>query len=252
MKKRKNTTTNIKKGLSKREKSKYPALQKGLNLSSRKDYIEPDYVKGVYDANGQMLIRPLTEDEMQFLNQYYEESVVTNFYHDPELRKLNKLKRSIIEDDTVKTMQKEVKRLRETDRKLHSRRIRELKEIIKITKKQNEETYSERLELIEEELQELREDKLLYPDTDDHKAFYNHNNSRNNCIFNKYRSMNQLMYLDNKQIDYALMQDIIQNADCEEDFIVNLESERDKVEKEEERLDKMLQEERTSKKKKKE
>lgn len=242
-------TKNIK-TKSKREKAKYPALDKGLNTSSRKDYIEPEYINGVYDNEGNELIRPLTDDEKSFLNQYYEEAIVTNFYHEPELRRLNKKKNQIIEDDTVKNMQKRLKVLRQ-DKTKNKKEIRQLEEIIRLTKKQNLETYADQLEEIEQELDELRQEFLLYPDREDHKAFYNENNSRNNCLYNKFRSMNQLMFLDVKKIDYATLKLLeFESMDCEDRLIQGLESEIARIEDEEERLKAVKDFEKNTKKKK--
>jgi hypothetical protein len=197
----------------KRQKVKYPALNKGMNLNSRKDYIEPEYINGVFGEDGKQVIRALTPEEKEWLNKYYEETVVTNFYHDPDLKKLNRHKKSIIVDDTVRTMQDQVKELQK-DKETNKKRIRELKEIIRLTKKQNEETYSEALEDVEEALQELREQVLLYPDKEDHKEFYNHNNARNNCIFNKTRIMGKLTDLNIEEYD-AYVANTIKDLDTE-------------------------------------
>lgn len=66
----------------KRSKAKYPALKKDLNLRSRRDYIEPEYINGVYDENGRQVIRALTAEEKEWLNKFYEETVVTSFKKD--------------------------------------------------------------------------------------------------------------------------------------------------------------------------
>lgn len=216
MKKQKSTTQSTKKekkGKSRRSKTRFPALNKGVNLSSRKDYIEPEYVDGVYDQKGHQVIRPLTYEEKAWLNQFYEETVVTNFYHDPELKKLNKQKKMIVEDEVVKDLLSEISELSE-DKEANSKRINQLKQIVRITKKQNEETYADELEEIEEELQKLREKLLLYPDKEDHKEFYNHNNARNNCIFNKKKIMGRLVGLDTEDYDNYTI-DKLKNLDLE-------------------------------------
>ena len=81
--------------MSKRKEAKYPALEKGLNVKSRKDFIEVDYVNGVKNSNGEQVIRPLNEEEKAFLNQFYEETVVTNFSHDVRIKHLNKRRKDI-------------------------------------------------------------------------------------------------------------------------------------------------------------
>ena len=206
MKKQKNMKKTGRKWVNRRTRVKYPALNKGMNLSSRKDYIEPEYIKGTFDKDGRQVIRPLNDKEMDFLNKFYEETVVTNFYHNPELRNLNKQKRQIIECETIFELKKEIKRL-EQNKKVNRKRIKELKEIIKITKKQNEEVFSEELVDLEVEIQDLREELLLYPDTEDHKVFYNENNSRNNCIFNKKRITGKLLDLNVEEYDAFVTQE---------------------------------------------
>lgn len=207
-----------------REKTEYPAFNKGLNLSSRKDYIETDYIDGVRDEEGKLVIRGLTDKEKEWLNTFYEETIITNFTHDPELKRLNRKKKAIIMDDTVKSLQLEVKKLEENKSK-NGKRIRELKQIIRLTKKQNAEIYADQLEEIEEELQELRDELLLFPDKEDHKQFYNANNARNNCIFNRSRMMNKLLTLDAEDYD-SFMATKYKNIDTEEALIYSLEREQ--------------------------
>ena len=55
----------------------------------RQDYIETDYINGIYDADGNELLRPLYASEKEFLNKYYEEVVGANFLYDNELKDLN-------------------------------------------------------------------------------------------------------------------------------------------------------------------
>jgi len=65
-----------------RSQAKYPALRKELNTKVRRPYIEADYVNGVYNENGEQVIRPLTEEETAWLNKFYKEVIVTNFKKD--------------------------------------------------------------------------------------------------------------------------------------------------------------------------
>lgn len=222
MKKQKNTTQSGKKGKStKRQKEKYPALNKGLNLSSRKDYIEPDYVDGVFDQQGNQVIRPLNDKEKKWLDDFYAETVVTDFLHHPDLKKLNDYRRAIIEDEIVKDLKAQKKELQK-DKVNNKKRIREISEIITITKKQNGEIYADQLQYIDEELQELREKHLLYSDKEDHKQFYNHNNSRNNCIFNRSRMTGKLSDLEIDEYD-AYVSSKIGGIDMEDVLISEIE-----------------------------
>ena len=186
--------------MSKRNKAKYPALEKGLNIKSRKDYIEVDYINGVKGDSGDYAIRPLNEDELEFLNKFYEETIVTNFTHDPKIKHLTQKKKNIIEDKTVQKLKKELKTLK--SEKAEKKKIKEQQEIIKLTKQQNEETYKQELEDIEIELQELREDILLYPDREDHKQFYNDNNRRNSCLYNMAKKTYKLLSIDSEEYEF--------------------------------------------------
>lgn len=70
------------KSKNRRSKAKFPALRKELNVKTRADYIEPDYIDGVYNKDGKCVIRPLTEEEKEWLNKFYEESIITSFKKD--------------------------------------------------------------------------------------------------------------------------------------------------------------------------
>lgn len=58
-----------------RNKKKYVYLSKNENLRLRQDYMDVDYINGVRDANGKMVIRPLTDEEKTFLNNFYKEDL---------------------------------------------------------------------------------------------------------------------------------------------------------------------------------
>lgn len=68
--------------MSRRSKSPYPALDPRLNLKSRAEIIETDYINGLYDKDGNQVIRALTEDEKAWLNKFYTETVNASFVKD--------------------------------------------------------------------------------------------------------------------------------------------------------------------------
>jgi hypothetical protein len=199
-----------------RQRSKYPALERKLNLNSRRDYIELDYIDGVKDSDGNMVIRPLNEEEKQFFNDFYEETIVTNFLHDDELRRLNKIKNGIIECNQVKNLKAQIKTL---DNKKDSYKINKLKHTIKLIKKQNEEKFEDEMEYLNQQIQDRREEVLLYPDPEDHKEFYTQNNARNRCLYNKIKNMGMLDHLDPKKYERYLM-GCFNNIDFE-DVLIN-------------------------------
>ena len=71
-----------KKSKSRRSMNRYPALQKNLNLKTRRYYIEPDYIDGVIGISKDSNIRPLEDKEKAFLNQFYEEFIISSFRRD--------------------------------------------------------------------------------------------------------------------------------------------------------------------------
>jgi uncharacterized protein YdaT len=62
-----------------RSQEKYPALQRSLNLKTRRYYIEPDYINGVTGVEGKQAIRALTDEEKSWLNRFYKEYIIASF-----------------------------------------------------------------------------------------------------------------------------------------------------------------------------
>lgn len=207
--------------MSKRSKSKYPALERGLNLKSRKDFIEVDYVDGVRNKNGELVIRAMTDEEKKWLNQYYEETVVTNFLHHPDLKRLNREKKDIIECALVRKLKSQVDNIKE-DYPDQVELIKELKEMIKLTKEQNSEKFAQELRQIEDSMQNIRDAVLLYPDKEDHKQFYKENNKRNVCIYNSCKKTGTLLEFDTDAYD-TFMSKNLNNVDHEMLLVTQLD-----------------------------
>jgi len=62
----------------KSQNKKYRYLSREKNLKSRRYFIETDYVNGLYDENGNQVMRPLNPEEMEWLNQFYKEDLCVN------------------------------------------------------------------------------------------------------------------------------------------------------------------------------
>lgn len=234
-------------GKNKREKSKYPALSRNLNLKSRKDYIEADeYIDGVRNSEGEIVIRPLTDEEKQFLNDFYAETIITNFLHDPRLKKLTRDKQNLLNNETTKSIKLQIKKLKE-DKEDNREKIIELKQIIKTIKDQNKDLNQDKINEINKEMQEIRDEVLLYPNKEDHKQFYNSNNSRNNCLYNRSIMMNKMTFIDEK--DFDMFSDHVSDDVYDyEDYLI-YELEERQYQKEGERLKEVMKEEKESKKK---
>ena len=207
----------------KRNQSQYPALDRRLNLPSRRDFIETDYIDGLYDQDGNTVLRPLNEEEKKFLNDFYEETVGANFLHDEELKRLSKAKKKIIEDRQILELRESLKTI--TDRKERNR----IKQIIKEVKKQNEETYEKELRSIERMMQARRRKVLLYSNKEEHKQFYKANNDRNVCLFNRLNTSQEIRYCDQDEYDYIAQKTL--DAVDYEDYLIDL-IEGDKEEEE--------------------
>ena len=158
-----------KKKKTRRQKAKYPALNKSLNLKLRKDYIEPDYVGGVKNDQGELVIRALNDEEKQFLNDFYEESVGANFLHDDELKDIN---------DEIKALKAQLKDTENPDIEIQ-----------------------ERLDYYSMLLYDRRDEVLIYPDEDDHRKIYGENNARNRCIFNRSKAAGSMVDIDTERLD---------------------------------------------------
>lgn len=188
----------------KRSKSKYPALNPNLNLKRRAEFLEIDYLD------------QLDDEGKEFLNRFHEETINTNFLNHPELKRLNDVKKAIINTveveeytqrikelkdriegyktgsvsvptaDSIHTLNKDIKRL-ETAR-------RELKKDIKIQ-------YAKELEDIEDQMQKIRDKHFLYPDKKDHRQFYDENNTRNTDLQLNLKITKTLFQLDQKNVN---------------------------------------------------
>ena len=67
-----------KKKKTRRNQAKHPELERKYALKSRQDSIETEYVDGVCDSDGNQVIRALNEEEKDWLNQFYKETVSAN------------------------------------------------------------------------------------------------------------------------------------------------------------------------------
>jgi len=68
--------------VSRRDKTKYPALDRNLNTKDRRYFIETEYINGVYGMDGKLAIRALNDEEKSFLNKYYQEVLTASFVKD--------------------------------------------------------------------------------------------------------------------------------------------------------------------------
>jgi hypothetical protein len=75
-------------GKQRKYRKKFQHLNKNGARASRKFFIEADYVRGVINDFGEQVIRPMTEEETAFLDQFYKEEVHGTFKTDKESTQL--------------------------------------------------------------------------------------------------------------------------------------------------------------------
>ena len=169
---------------SRRSNTKHPALQKKYNLKMRQDYIEPDYVNGTFNSDGEMVIRPLNNEEKTFLNAFYEEVIGANFLHDCSLRKLHSQMKPLKAKDHL------------------------------------DEDEADMLKTLQKEYYERADEVLLYSDQEDQKKLYGENNARNRCIFNRTKSMGILDELNDATYD-EFHRNVYNNKDAADILLMN-------------------------------
>lgn len=90
-----------KKRKTRRSKIKHPNLDRKYNIKARRDYIETDYIDGIYDSNGNEVMRPLTDEEKEWLDQFYKETVNANL-SDAKLYKDKKDRKQIYSENNAR------------------------------------------------------------------------------------------------------------------------------------------------------
>lgn len=86
-------------------KKKYDYLDKKGTAKTRHDYIETSYVDGVKNEAGETVMRPLTNDEREWLSQFIAETEHCNVNSGKELKRELK-NRKAIKSDWVKAKRK--------------------------------------------------------------------------------------------------------------------------------------------------
>jgi hypothetical protein len=89
-------------GKPKKHRKKFQHLNKSGARSSRKFFIETDYIRGVVNDFGEQVIRPMNEEEIEFLDKFYKEEIHGTFKTDKESTQLfRKAKRVSIKTENI-------------------------------------------------------------------------------------------------------------------------------------------------------
>lgn len=160
-----------------RQKEKHPNLKKNLNLKARRDYIDTHYIDGVRNEKGEMVIRPMNEEEKKWLDDFYGEHLNASFTENPLMDTRS--------DEERESIKKELKRVK--------------KELNGIQKKINE--FQVGINQLEDAKTLLEEEyKELYS-MDVKKQVYDENNARNRCLYNHAKKRGKLVKLNQRNYD---------------------------------------------------
>lgn len=144
-------------------------------MKTRQDFIEADYVNGVYNKDGSEAMRPLTEKETEWLSQFYAETEHGNF-------------KKTIEIEEQDAVYKELcKHMKQNQKKMSSGQVLELREKI-------EEAYNKLVHL-------RSETNTFYPEDADRKEIWNKGNRRKEDVFNRAKVSNNLISFDIPEFD---------------------------------------------------
>lgn len=174
-------------------KKKFKFIDNRGTYKTRKDFIETQYVNGVRDEMGNLVIRAMTEEEIEFLNNFYKETVHANFNNSEETKK----------------HEYEIKSL-ERDNKAYSKVFGEdSPEIQSSIARKKKETSEARKKL-----------GNVYSDYDEQKEIRQQNYQRNQCVFNKSKhhqkldSFEEIIEQDwDTSIDDTIIEDLITESE---------------------------------------
>ena len=81
-----------------KRRQKYNFLDKKGTTKTRQDYIETDYVNGVKNENGELVIRALSADEKEWLSQFISETEHGNVNKTKQIKELVQERKAIRSD----------------------------------------------------------------------------------------------------------------------------------------------------------
>jgi hypothetical protein len=145
-------------------------------VKTRQEFIETDYVEGVFNQRGEQVIRALNEEEVEWLKKFYTETEHGNFEKNEKIEKVQEAYkqycRKIRSAKKLKLTTEEVLKLKvEADKKY--------KELVKLREETN----------------------TFYPEDVDRKEIWNRGNERREDIFNRAKVSNNLISLDLPEFD---------------------------------------------------
>ena len=195
--------------MAKKRKGKYPNLDKSQNTKSRSDYIETEYVDGIKNHNGRVVIRPLNVEEKEWLNKYYGEFVA---FSDRQLNPTEEILQYMKQKSDLK---KEIAKIKREEKVKTNCHIQHLKR---------------KIEEVESALDFLRKEAGVFNSTcEEQRKLYSVNNSRNFCVYNNRKARGMLLELTTETYDTFLANiwDSLASFDYDsQDVIIDIVEER--------------------------
>lgn len=139
-------------------------------MKTRQEFIETDYVDGVKDAHGNIVIRPLTKEETEWLSQFYAETEHGNFLKTKEIEEQTKVYKAL-------TLE-----MKKSEKSMTSGQVLELREKI-------EDSYKKLVHL-------RSETNTFYPEDEDRKEVFDRGNKRKDDLFNRAKVSGRLVTLE--------------------------------------------------------
>lgn len=159
-----------------RKKRKYNPLNKYGTASTRKDFIETDYIHGVENDRGEQVIRPLTSEEVEWLAQFYSETEHENFVKTEEME---------VVEDLYNVICRELRQ---------AKRNGATTETVLELKANSEAQYRQLIQL-------RTETNTFYPEDKDRREIYKKGNHRRDDIFNVAKASGKLVSYDITEFD---------------------------------------------------
>jgi len=178
----------------KRNQTKYPALDKTYNLKTRSDLYDYDYINGYHDEETGMTMRPLNDKEKEFLNKFTEEYVNAGF--NPNKKRVHKQKKA--EHPKNVSLKKFNKTILEYIKSMNDSLNNS--DITNTSKSNLRRTISKfRNEIKKKIKKEMKFIKDYYK-----KDSYDNNNSRNRCILTRAKAQGKSIGIDEIPEHYSI------------------------------------------------
>lgn len=196
---------------------KRPLKYSNLNTKpiSNREYIEShNYINGVKDSKGRILIRKLTPEEQEFIFKFESEVYVADFNYAPEIKKLLRERKKLIKElaNSPEIVGKEIELLESMMEKVDSHKERQ-KLLYRIAKFNAgkyvsfcreflaKTLFPTQIDAINAEIDAIRQEVNLYKTPEERSALYKDKNHRNHDVMINGKAKGYLKDLDIIELD---------------------------------------------------